>query len=215
MTRPFVLPLAFFPLKDDDPRAPLPVWGEGYLVETPAGTPFTHVFAASLSADIIGPVMRNLAPRLFPQACYAILDWTRTDREGQARHEVYLGRFAATALMLKNLEPFEFRLINDGNTGFGLGWYAQDRKQFREIFLTPRKALVVKTTEPGPVEACFADLEIPRQERPRFVGDNRCVACDLAALADLDPACARFRAPGFVSERYLPELIAALGLSRQ
>lgn len=215
---PFRSPLGVVPFIEDRLNFTPPL-EEGYTVSPGKGR-YLHVVRACLSAERLAPLFTAYTESLFPKSCYGILEWsghgTTEDTAGDGRPKgvkTYLTAFQDTKRFLKGIEPYLFRLINDGMVAFGAAWY--DESRLEEIFISEKKAVLCYTSDLEGVKQILGRFQVEPRENLRFLSEWQTLVGDLQTLSKIGKEYQSFSADEYNPSIYIPELVKALGFSEQ
>lgn len=211
-TESFILPVGVMPIHEGKM---IPVDLHNGFLKHPSKNPrFKAAYQISLSADRIEALVKAFVSKLLPETCYAILEWNEITRDRKQRDHMFLTGYQSKKSIIAGLQPFFFRLINDGFVGFGFA--CSDMSTHQEIFINPKKIVQIVTPYIDETERILRDLNIPAFQQPRFITEYQTVNGDLKSMADLVPQnYAGFNSQEYSSNLYIPQLVKALGFKEK
>jgi hypothetical protein len=205
-------PLGVIPLTNENVKEI--ILYEGYIkaLNDDPTFKFQAQHTISVSAENIQQVLKAYVKSILPNSIYAILEVIRYDQVNKRDvKQDYLTSFRKKQDIITKLEPYLFRLIHDGTVGFGIASYTQHVHE--EIFITPKKTMIIYTSKVKEVEALLVEEGIKefRETPPVFLENYPTATADLRSLADLFPEeYLQFRDEKYRSEIYTKELIQLL-----
>jgi len=186
----------------------------GYRIAPSTNARWRSDFRISVSTERIGSMVRALAESLLPERCYAILEWAEMLADGIQRDHAYATPFLERDAILAAMDPYLFRLTNDGFVGFGYAW--GDPHRFEEIFVSAKKVVQVMTNRTGETETILAQFGMVPFIAPTFITECNTLIGDLFSFAHSFPEShGRYAIDEYRSSVYVPELIGKLGFSER
>jgi len=210
---PFTTPLGVIPMRNDEPFcAPLQ---SGYVKSASQVKKYSAEYQISLSTEKIEAFVNALVGRILPDRIFAILEWFDISRSAQGACErSFQTPFLPREQIIAALQPYMFRLVNDGFVAFGFGWC--DSSSNEEVFVGTKKIISIMTSKSDAVDDVLRQFGIAPFKQPRFINEYQTFNGDLRSLADIFPTeYANFKVDDYLSSVYVPELVQLLGFKEE